>query len=294
MYEPYDYVATSNGVLGSFRAYTENGDIAFRPIYRGSGASRTKLTPSAAAALPGRRHLLLDRDCALARKEEVTLVIPWRSREVGAPGASSDDHPPALRGLMSELRSGGVRVYLYGSRLLGWRSGGSDWDFIVEHQGDLAELLRSCRTRPGTFLRLPEISSIATSYEVSTMGSISRDDVLRLLRRSWCALQVEGAVIDFFLAGSESAIIPDMQFGRLPLTNCEGVVEPSSGLSFSMPRQVRIRTSTTRVVNLRHVSWILCGLEQMIGSRVTLRDVLVHDTGDLWLSPWMSKLSFDA
>ncbi|MED7927130.1 nucleotidyltransferase domain-containing protein [Nonomuraea sp. LP-02] len=294
MYEPYDYVATSNGVLGSFRAYMESGDIAFRPVYRASGASWTKLTPSAAAALPARRHLLLDRDCALARKEEVTLVIPWRSRAVGAPEASRSDHPPALRGLMSELRSRGVRVYLYGSRLLGRRSGGSDWDFVVEHRGDLAELLRSCRTRPGAFLGSPEISSIATSYEVNTIGSTSREDVLRLLRRSWCALRVDGAMIDFFLAGSEGSTIPDMQFRRLPLTTCEGVVEPSSGLSFSMPRQVRIRTSTKRVVNLRHVSWILCGLEQMAGSRVTLRDVLVHDTGDLWLSPWMSKLSFEA
>ncbi|QYC39036.1 hypothetical protein Nocox_07050 [Nonomuraea coxensis DSM 45129] len=294
MYEPYDYVATSNGVLGSFRAYTESGDIAFRPVYRRSGDRWTKLTPSAAAALPGRTHLLLDRDCALAREEEVTLVASWRSRAVGAPGASSGEHPPALRGLLSELRSRGARVHLYGSRLLGRRSDGSDWDFVVEHQGDLAELLRSCRTRPGAFLGSREISSIATSYEVNTAGSTSRADVLRILGKSWCALRVDGAVIDFFLAGRESAIIPDMQLAHLPLTDCDGIVEESSGRSFSMPRQVRIRISATRVVNLHHLSWILCGLEQMAGSRVTLRDVFVRDTDDLWLSPWMSKLSFDA
>ncbi|MBB5140380.1 hypothetical protein HNP84_010147 [Thermocatellispora tengchongensis] len=289
MYEPYDYVVTSGGILGSFRAYTESGDIAFRPIYRRSGDRWTKLTPPTAAALPGRRHLLLDRDCALVREEEVTLVASWRCHSVST---SRSDHPAALRGLMSELRSRGAGVYLYGSRLLGWRSAGSDWDFIVDHQGDLAELLKGCQARPGTFLGSREISSIADSYEVNTIGSVSREDVLQILGRSWCALSIDGAVVDFFLAGTGTRI-PDIRLDRFPLTDCAGVIEPSLGSSFRMPRRVRIRTSTMRIVNLHHVSWILCGLERMAGSRVTLRNVLVRGPSDVWLSPWVSQLSLD-
>ncbi|MEV0352085.1 nucleotidyltransferase domain-containing protein [Nonomuraea sp. NPDC050680] len=204
------------------------------------------------------------------------------------------DHPAALRGLLSELGSRGIGVYLYGSRLLGRRSGGSDWDFIVDHRGDLAELLRSCQDRPGAFLGMREFSSIAASYEGNTIGLASREDVLQILGKSWCALSVAGSVIDFFLTGSGSKRIPDMRSGHLSMTDCEGVIEPSSGSSFRMPRRVCIRTSTTQTVNLHHLSWVLCGLEQMAGSRVTLRDVFLHGPSDVWLSPWISKLSFDA
>ncbi|MDF5755672.1 nucleotidyltransferase domain-containing protein [Spongiactinospora sp. TRM90649] len=294
MYEPYDYVAISGGVLGSFRAYTERGDVAFRPVYRRAGCAWAKLTPSTAAALPGRRHLLLDRDCALARAEEVALVAPWRSRAVDASGSYARDQPAALRGLVSEMHSRGAHAYLYGSRLLGRNSAGSDWDFIVECRGDLAELLRSCNARPDAFPRWPEISSVAASYEVNTLGSTSRKDVLRILRKGWCALRVDGAVADFFLAGSGNSRIPDVRSGKVILTDCEGVIEPGSGQSFGMPRWIRIRTPTARIVHLHHVSWILCGLERMAGSRVMLRDVLVSGASDLWLSPWISKLSFNA
>ncbi|WP_043621533.1 nucleotidyltransferase domain-containing protein [Nonomuraea candida] len=294
MYEPYDYVLTSNGVLGVFRAYTESGDVAFRPVYRCSAGGWTKLTPRMAAALPGRRHPLLDRDCALAGAKEVKLLTPCRARPVGAAGSSVRDHPAVLRGLLSALLSRGARVYLYGSRLLGLRSYGSDWDFVVDHEGDLAELLGSCLGQSCAFLGPREFSSIAASYESNTAGSARRDDVLRILGKSWCALRVAGRVVDFFLTGTGGPAIPDVLPGRLSLVDCAGVVQPSAGSSFRMPRKVCIRTSTARTVNVHHVSWILCGLERMAGSRVTLRDVLAYGPADVWLSPWTSKLSLDA
>lgn len=294
MYEPYDYVVSSSGILGSFRAYTESGNIAFRPVYQCSAGRWTKLTSRAAASLPGRRHLLLDRDCVLVREEEVTPLVSWRSPETGAAEPSTNELPAALRDLLSELRSRGVRVYLYGSRLLGRWSRDSDWDFIVDHRGDLVELLRSCRGRPGRLLDPREISSIAAFYEGNTIGSAGREDILLVLSKSWCTLRVAGAVVDFFLAGDESRRIPDVRLSDVPLTDCEGVIEPSSGSSFHMPRRVRIHTSTGQTVNLNHASWILCGLERMAGSRVTLRDVFVHGPSDVWLSPWISKFSFAA
>ncbi len=293
MYEPYDYIMSSNGILGSFRAYTESGNIAFRPIYQRSAGRWAKLTPRTAAGLSARRHLLLDRDCVLAREEEVTLLVPWRFREAGMAGPSTSDHPAALCGLLSELRSRGSRVYLYGSRLLGKGSDGSDWDFIVDHEGDLAELLKDRRAGPGNFLDLRELSSIVASYEVNTIGSASRKDILQVLGRSWCALRVGGAVIDFFPAGNGGRRIPDVRSEDSSLTDFEGIIQPSSGSSFRMPRRVRIHTSTGRVVNLYHVSWILCGLERLAGSRIKLCDVFVDGPSDLWLSPWISKLSFD-
>lgn len=288
MYKPYDYVL-SKDVVGSFRAYTDTGDVAFRPIYRRVSGKWAKLTSRAAAAMRGRRHLLLDRDCVLAREEDVTLLASWRNREVDPDGPTAHDYPSALRELLSELRSRQARIHLYGSRLLSNRSKPSDWDFILDYPGDPIELLRGCVGRHA-FLDPQEISSIADFYEVTTTGLISREDTIRIVGRSWCAVRLAGTIVDFFLVGGEGGRIPDVHPDRLPLTDIEGVIESSAGSSFHMPRTVRIHTSTGRQVNVHHVSWILTGLERMSGSRIALRDVVTHGRSDAWLSPWISQI----
>ncbi|MFI6454086.1 hypothetical protein ACIBF6_21300 [Streptosporangium amethystogenes] len=145
MYEPYEYVMSPGGIVSSFRAYTESGHLALRPVYRVSAQGWVKLTPLQAASLPGPRHLLLDQDCVLVREEEVTPLVSWRSHQVDIAGVLSHEFPVGLREFLSGMYDQGAHVYLYGSRLLGRESENSDWDFMVDYGGNLAGLLESRR-----------------------------------------------------------------------------------------------------------------------------------------------------
>jgi hypothetical protein len=293
VYRPYDYVVSAAGIVGSFRAYTESGHVAFRPVYLPSAHGWTKLAPRQAALLPGSRHLLLDQDCLIAPEREISPLATWTSHEVGTAGPPSAGHPEALRRLLAELHTRNARVYLYGSRLLGMESGGSDWDFIIDHRGNLAELLRSCRSLPDGSLGPQDIASIAASYEFTFRRSTARADILKILSRSWCAVRIPGGIIDFFQGYGTGQKIPDMRLDAGSLADYEGTILPSAGMSFRMPREVHMCTSAGRTVNLHHTSWLLCGLEQLAGSRVMLHDVFVHGSSDVWLSPWISRFSVE-
>lgn len=283
---PYDYVRVDSSQVAVVRAMCDCGQhVVVRPTYRLGDGGKHKVAYE--QSLPYSALFALEPGLRMVESSRLSLLRPWN-------GAAVHDsaYPSSIHTLLKILEHEGVELFRYGSRILPFPVVGDagDWDFVVNG----GEALSSALTRAladGVCRRLQdsELNTLVGRYSYYRR-SLSTDDLHTLLDKCLSFVAAGDLLVDFFtvdLLSGPPLTVPHRFVGVE--SQVEGVLLPTRGSSYGMPRSFSLATEST-VCEIKHLSWLLGGLELLAGQRVTCHNIGVAPHGEYWYSPWFSKL----
>jgi hypothetical protein len=278
----YDYVLDDLDVVSVVRGLTVDGTRALlRPTYRiSNGVARKVHTTYWTRQVPQDPLVAFFDNCRLARIETLRLICPWDRYPYPD---NCSEMPPDMRRFADALTVRGGTLYLYGSRALRWHSPNSDWDVLLEHAGDPRGLVDLVSKATGLCVPIGRAGLRARIAEYDHPPSVvSHTDLMTVMRRSLTYVVIGRHQLDLIpRPRMPSEPVPD-SFRSCPGARVVGELLPGSGGSFAMPRVIRLRPDHGEPVDIRHVSWLLMGVERLAGHRVVFSRLYFAPSGKLW------------
>jgi hypothetical protein len=285
----YDYVLDDLDIVSVVRGLTADGTKALlRPAYQiSSGVARKVHTPRWHRRTIQDPLVAFFDNCHLAPIETLRLICPW-NRYPYPDNCSA--MPPGMRRFVDTLTGHGGALYLYGSRALRWHAPNADWDVILEYSGDPRGLVDVVSAVTGLCVPLGRAALHAriAEYEHPPSG-VPEADLMTIMRRSLTYVTIGRDQLDIIPRPRlPSEPVPD-SFRSCPGLRITGELQPGLGESFAMPRVVRLRPDQGELVNIRHVSWLLLGVERLAGHRAVFSRLCRAPSGEFWFHAHSSE-----
>lgn len=283
---PYDYVRVDSSHVAVVRAMCDCGQhVIVRPTYQLGNGGEHKVEYE--QSLPCSALFALEPGLRIVESARVSLLRPWNGSSV-----RDSAYPSSIRTLIGFLEREGIELFLYGSRILPFAvlDHSGDWDFVVNGgEAFSSALTRALADGVCRRLQVSELDTLVGRYSYYRR-SLSTDDLQVLLDKCLSFVAAGDILVDFFtvdLLSGPPLTVPHQFVGVE--SRIEGVLLPTQGSSYGMPRSFSLATESA-VCEIKHLSWLLGGLELMAGQRVTCHNIGVAPRGDYWYSPWFSQL----
>lgn len=236
--------------------------------------SGVSCAPSFSCATYGGRTTFLipaEQIKRLIRRESVTIDDVY-----GAPSLVCD--------LADFLKETGAKVYLHGSRLLGYASTDSDWDLLVKHS---TEPLSSLVDKALVFL--PELRRY-TPQELTLRASryasqaVRKSQLRRLFGSTTHYLRSATLEIGLFPIRDSDSVLP-LCFPKKLGARIDFLASPvpSQGSSYLMPRVIQFECPSRGRFEVQTTLWELAGIEALAGSMFRISSARPASDRIIWL-----------
>ncbi len=256
--EPYDYVEDRKGWIYLVKGYMPvSGNVVVAPIY--SPEPNRKKTKN--IRVESLRNKI--GESALSTGNDIELKLDFIKKHYNRSTPfrinSSLENDAAVRALVDLSIESNCDLRLFGSRRLNIDKPGSDWDFLILGCTDPNSYVKKLINTD--FVRAFNSSEIETRVQrYKHSEHWATPSVLRkIFSKTTLYVKTELGEIGLFFAGNTPFHLSPI--GEEPdLHSIVGAPLRNRGLSFSMPREITIRSEES-IHTVRTVSWSLCGLE---------------------------------
>lgn len=192
------------------------------------------------------------------------------------------NHSNIINYIYTESKKFGVKIYLFGSRLLGLETECSDWDFVIQGcknpQLFVKNLIKQGHGRCRGFSS-QEIYDRVDRYVLSESWA-SSIILEKIFSKTTTYLKSDCGELGIFFRKENNIYLPIASEFNF-CSEIKGKIIRNKGGSYSMPREILIDYNN-KIIKIKTISWLLCGLEEFEGSYVRFQGIYKLSENEWW------------